>query len=66
MSNNILDLMSQKALAGEYVGGPNEAIAAVGGVYAQCKKELPKEDFDKIMGVSGIQVSLPLTDEVER
>ena len=56
MSNNILDLMTQKVLAGEYVGGPNEAIAAVGGVYAQCKKELPDKDFQKIMTVSGPQV----------
>ena len=57
MSNNILDLMAQKALAEEHVGNPNQAIAAVGGIFAQCKKELPQADFDKIMSVSGPQVS---------
>lgn len=56
MSNNLLEILTQKALAEGYAGGPNEAIAAVGGVYAQCKKELPKEDFDKILKVSGLQV----------
>ena len=56
MSSNILDLMSQKAIAEKHVGGPNEAMAAVGGVYAQCKKNLPKEDFEKILEVSGVQV----------
>eukprot|EP00977_Amphora_coffeiformis_P019536 scaffold7349_cov173-Amphora_coffeaeformis.AAC.17 len=55
MSNNILDLMTQKALAEEHVGTPNEAIAAVGGIYAQCKKELPAIDFEKLMKVSGPQ-----------
>lgn len=48
--------MAQKALAEEHVGTPNAAIAAVGGIFAQCKKELPAEDFEKIMKVSGPQV----------
>ena len=55
-SYSILDIMSQKALAEGYAGGPNEAMAVVGGIYAQCQKELSPEDFEKIIKVSGIQV----------
>ena len=58
MPNNILDLMSQKALAEQHVGEPNKALAAIGGIYAQCKKELPAEDFEKILQVSGVQANL--------
>lgn len=57
MSVNIFDLLSQKAIAEKYAAGPNQAMAAVGGVYAQCKKELPEQEFHRILEVSGPRVS---------
>ena len=59
MSNNLTDLMTQKAIAEvEDVGDPTKAMAATGGLLAHLKKRLPQDDFKKIMDVSGMQANI--------
>jgi hypothetical protein len=59
MSNNLTDLMTQKAIAEvEDVGDPMKAMAATGGLLAHLQKELPAEDFKKISDVCGMQADI--------